>query len=366
MTKLDKLAALTLLLFIGILILLSVIEAESSWIETYYARGFYRAYGFLPKYVFGYIPWSIGDIFYACMVLFLLYRMVIIFRNMWRREWVAACRACLLAVNILLGLYLFFYVSWGLNYYRKPISINAALKVEHLKLADFIMVMDEYIDSTNTLRTQVKPEVWTTKKDLMRADLSEWVRKDTTFCSFLSSSQANAKSPLNSIMVSYFGVSGYFNPFTHEAQVNDAMPALSFPFTYIHEVAHQQGVSFEDEANFIAFVRLHDHPESFYRYSAYLQTTLYMLRELRSMYPDLAVDYQKKLSKDVLADVRREGAYWSHYTGWFNELMSIFYNQYLTHNNQQEGLARYDRMTRLVLAYELKKRGCSAAPADHE
>ena len=76
------------------------------------------------------------------------------------------------------------------------------------------------------------------------------------------------------------------------------------------------------------------------------------------MYPGLSQDYQLKLSKSVRADIEEERLFWNHYTGWFNELMAVFYNHYLTHNNQQEGLARYDRMTRLVLAYALKKRGC--------
>ncbi|MNR49977.1 hypothetical protein D3C85_1694340 [compost metagenome] len=83
-----------------------------------------------------------------------------------------------------------------------------------------------------------------------------------------------------------------------------------------------------------------------------------MLGELRGMYPDLSKDYQIRLSKQVFADITDERLFWSDYTGWINDLMGLFYNQYLTHNNQKEGIARYDRMTRLVLAYELKKRGC--------
>ncbi len=358
MTKRDKIAVFIFGSFIGLLFVLSLIESNSLWIEEFYAQGFYRFYGHIPKYIFGYIPFSIGDIFYAFTIIFLLYWLVNLIRKVWAKKWSDACRTFLSIVNLLLGLYIFFYVSWGLNYYRKPISVNAHLQVDSLKLADYLMVLDEYLDSTNALREQVNPAQWADRKDDIRTDLANWVKKDTTFSSFLSRSQVEAKSPLNSVVVSYFGVSGYFNPFTHEAQVNYAMPALSFPFTYIHELAHQQGVGFEDEANFIAFVRLQHHPQSFYRYSAYLQTTLYMLGELRGMYPDLSKDYQTRLSKPVLADIADERLFWSNYTGWINDLMGLFYNQYLTHNNQKEGIARYDRMTRLVLAYELKKRGC--------
>lgn len=358
MAKRNKIAVLIFALFIGLIFFLSRIESNSGWIEEFYAQGFYRFYGHIPKYIFGYIPISIGDIFYVFTIIFLLYLLVNIIRKLWYRKWLEVCRTALFAINFLLGLYIFFYISWGLNYYRKPISINATLQVDSLKLADYLMVLDEFLDSTNTLREDVDPAQWAKKKDHIREDLASWVKKDTTFSSFLSTSQVHAKSPLNSVVVSYFGVSGYFNPFTHEAQVNYAMPALSFPFTYVHELAHQQGVGFEDEANFIAFVRLQHHPQAFYRYSAYLQTTLYMLGELRGMYPELSNGYQSRLSKKVLADIADERLFWSNYTGWINDLMGLFYNQYLTHNNQKEGIARYDRMTRLVLAYELKRRGC--------
>ncbi|MDM1292836.1 DUF3810 domain-containing protein [Sphingobacterium sp. N143] len=359
MAKRSKIAVFILVLLLGLLLLLSSIEDNSLWVEERYARHFYRFYGYIPSYILGYIPFSFGDIFYVSVVIFLFYLGGQVLLTLWRKNWGKAFSTFLFAINLLLGLYIFFYISWGLNYYRKPISENASLKVDSLRLADYLMVLEEYLDTTNLLRGQVDPAQWNQKKDIIQKDLAKWVLKDSTFSSFLSNSQVRAKSPLSSTMVSYFGVSGYFNPFTHEAQVNSAMPVFSFPFTYVHELAHQQGLGFEDEANFVAFVRLQYHPQAFYRYSAYLQTTLYMLHELQGMYPDLAKSYHTRLSALVRADISEERLYWSRYTGWINELMGLFYNQYLTHNNQKEGMARYDRMTRLVLAYELKKRGCN-------
>lgn len=358
MAKCNKIAGIVCVLLLVLIGLLSLIQRDSSWIELNFARYFYRYYGHIPKYFLGYMPFSMGDLLYAAVVVVLSYFTVRMLRNLWLRQWPDAVLAFFSVVNLLLGLYAFFYLSWGLNYYRRPISVNASLQVDSLKLADYLVVLDEYLDSTNMLRQQVSPAKWENQRTRIQKDLTEWVKNDTTFASFLSVSQVHAKSPLNSTLVSYFGVSGYFNPFTHEAQVNYAMPVLSFPFTFVHELAHQQGVGFEDEANFIAFVRLQHHPQAFYRYSAYLQTTLYMLRELGAMYPVLAKEYQRRLSEPVRGDIEAERLFWIHYTGWFNNLMGIFYNQYLTHNNQKEGLARYDRMTRLVLAYALKERGC--------
>ncbi len=358
MEKRDKIAVFTLLLLLIGIFIFSLIEKHSQWVEVFYARGFYRFYSHVPRFIFGYVPFSLGDLFYAIVVGLLLYSIAKLIGNLWKGRWKNSFRPALFIINLLLGLYFFFYLSWGLNYYREPISTNANLQVDSLKLADYLVVLNGFLDSTNNLREHVDPSQWEEHKETIQTELSTWVQQDTAFAEFLSRGQIRAKSPLNSRIVSFFGVSGYFNPFTHEAQVNKAMPVTFLPFTTVHELAHQQGIGFEDEANFITFVRLQQHPQSFYRYSAYLQTTLYMLRELQGMYPDLGKDYKGRLSTKVLKDVEKEKYFWSQYMGWIDDVMGLFYNQYLKHNNQQEGIARYDRMTRLVLAYELKRRGC--------
>ncbi|WP_286709869.1 MULTISPECIES: DUF3810 domain-containing protein [Sphingobacterium] len=358
MEKRDKIAVFTVvLLLIGIFIF-SLVEQHSQWIEAFYARGFYRSYSHVPRFIFGYVPFSLGDLFYVLVVAFLLYSIAKLIGNLWKGRWKSSFRSVLTMINLVLGLYFFFYLSWGMNYYREPISINANLKVDSLKLADYLVVLNGFLDSTNNLREHVNPSEWEEHKETIQRDLNTWVQQDTAFADFLSRGQIRAKSPINSRIVSFFGVSGYFNPFTHEAHVNKAMPVTFLPFTTVHELAHQQGIGFEDEANFIAFARLQRHPQIFYRYSAYLQTTLYMLRELQVIYPDLGKDYKGRLSVKVWKDVEKEKQFWSQYTGWVDDVMGLFYNQYLKHNNQQEGIARYDRMTRLVLAYELKRRGC--------
>jgi len=358
MEKRDKIAVFTFFaLFIGTLFF-SVTEKNSQWIEVFYAQGFYRFYSNVSRFVFGYIPFSLGDLFYVAVVVFFLYLAAKLIGNIWKRRWKRFVRLVLSMINLLFGLYCFFYLSWGLNYYRQPISTNVHLQVDSLRLADYLMVLNDFLDSTNTLREHVNPSQWEERKEFIQKELTRWVKNDTTFADFLSTDQIGVKSPINSRMVSFFGVSGYFNPFTHEAQVNKAMPATFLPFTTVHELAHQQGIGFEDEANFIAFVRLQNHPQNFYRYSAYLQTSLYMLRELQGMYPELWKDFKGRLSVKVLRDLAGERQFWSQYTGWVDDVMGLFYNQYLKHNNQQEGIARYDRMTRLVLAYELKTRAC--------
>lgn len=344
-----------LLLLIGIL---TYMEGQTALVERYFSRLWYPLFSYVPQAIFGYIPFSIGDICYVIIVVSLVGIAVCALKNLLRKNYIHAIKSFICLLNVVLGLYLYFYSSWGMHYYRAPITENAGLDTDSLQLADYLVLLEQSLDSTNTLRAEVNPKEWENHGEKIKRDMEELVRTDTTFQSFLSTTLIRAKGPLNSTLVSYFGVSGYFNPFTHEAHVNTEMPVVSSPFTYVHELAHQQGIGFEDEANFIAYVRLRNHSEAFYRYSNYLQTTTYMLQELRGIDEGLFLSFKNRLSKGVLSDLQEEAAFWSNYTGWINTASGIFYNGYLKHNNQQEGMARYDRMTKLVLAYELKQQGC--------
>ncbi|UIR57193.1 DUF3810 domain-containing protein [Sphingobacterium sp. SRCM116780] len=348
-----------LLIMIGIL---SLLEGNTAFVEHYFSRSWYPLFSYLPQFVLGYLPFSFGDLFYAGIIVYLLVLFISIFKYLLKKTYTKSIQSAIYLINMILGLYLFFYISWGMNYYRSPIAQNTDLSTDSLKLADYLILLEKSLDSTNYLRSQVNPKDWVAKSEKIKDDMERLVITDTTFQYFLSTTLIHAKGPLNSSWVSYFGVSGYFNPFTHEAHVNQAMPVFSSPFTYVHELAHQQGIGFEDEANFIAYVRLKNHPETFYRYSNYLQTTSYLLRELRGIDKDLFLTYKDRLSSAVLSDLKEEAEFWSTYTGWINKVSDLFYNGYLKHNNQSEGLARYDRMTRLVLAYELKQHGCLVKP----
>src|SRR5687768_14965936 len=78
----------------------------------------------------------------------------------------------------------------------------------------------------------------------------------------------------------YLGFSGYYNPFSGEAQVNTTIPAFSQPFVSCHEIGHQLGFAKEDEANFAGFLSARKSPNPAFRYSVYFDMYGYALRDL--------------------------------------------------------------------------------------
>jgi len=334
------------------LLLLWAAQYAPVWVEVFYSRGFYPGYSYLPKTLFGWIPFSVGDLFYIGLFVLLLWIPVGIVITLVRKQWQTALRRLWNGFGLLLGLYLFFHVAWALNYYRVPLKDQLGLSTDTVLLEDHLRVLERHIEKANSLREQID---WTDYSRQQAIEQVEKLMRSESYSGMLSQTQIRVKAPILGSWVSYFGVAGYFNPFTGEAHVNMDMPLTSFPFTLAHEIAHQMGLGLEDECNFMAFIRLQHHRDPWFVYSAYFQSANYLLRSLYLIDVDLFEEYRDKLSAKVQRDMRTEQMYWQQYTGWINDGASIFYNQYLEHNNQLEGMARYGMVSRLIIDWETKK-----------
>ncbi len=65
-----------------------------------------------------------------------------------------------------------------------------------------------------------------------------------------------------SYLGNYLGFTGYYNPFTGEAQVNTTVPLFVQPFTTCHEIGHQLGYAKENEANFAGYLAAKSSPDA--------------------------------------------------------------------------------------------------------
>lgn len=334
-----------------LLIVISCMQQHTEWVELFYSRSFYPVFSYLPKMLFSWIPFSVGDLFYVLLLVYLLFLLIALIRSGLQRNFSLLYRRCLQLVIVLLSLYVYFHISWGMNYYRQPLVEQYHLNIKDISREDHLKVLDKYIRIANEIRAQLNLKAQ--QKSAVQSDVAHLMRTDGLFAPMLSKTQVQSKSPISSHIISYFTVTGYFNPFTQEVQVNQNIPLASYPFTIVHELAHQMGIGFEDECNFIAFRKLVDHPNAWYRYSAYYETIRYLLRPL---YKDklLYKHYLSKLSPLIVSDFEVERDFWKEYRGPIDHMSEWFYRNYLKHNNQPEGIGRYSMMARLVIAWELK------------
>lgn len=75
-------------------------------------------------------------------------------------------------------------------------------------------------------------------------------------------------------------MSGYYFPFSMEANYNDVMYILNYPATMCHELAHLRGFILEDEANFLSYLACTQCEDIFFQYSGYLSVLGYLENDL--------------------------------------------------------------------------------------
>lgn len=110
------------------------------------------------------------------------------------------------------------------------------------------------------------------------------------FCaeySFMQDLYSRVKPVLMSVPMSYTHTTGIYSFFTGESNINVDFPDYTVPYTAAHELAHQRGISREDEANLIAFLICIRSDDPYIRYSGYVNMYIYVSNALYSADKDL-------------------------------------------------------------------------------
>lgn len=346
--------------FRWILLILVVLAANifirnEVWVEKWYSKGFYFNYSRLLRICLGPIPLSLGDLLYIFIIIFLLLRFpkwISAFKSSSKRK--AFVTSSLLKLCFYLGwIWVIFNVTWGFNNYRTSISRQLDFKVDqHPSYEDLSQLSTFLLNETNRYASGRKN---------ISDNASAFILKIDTAYSALSLKHPSIrfhhdsfKTSLFGILGNYMGYSGYYNPFTGEAQINDKMQSFTLPFTSLHEVAHQLGYAKENEANFVGYLAAIHSKDSSMLYSANLEMFLYANNALARLDTSKANKQLQMLSDIAKKDLKAYSQFIRLYEGPIDKATTWIYSKILHVNNQPEGMRSYSRVTLWLLGY-LKK-----------
>lgn len=234
-----------------------------AWGE-YYAREIYPVVGTLLSAFSHLLPWAIGDLFIALSLIgIVVYPIYVHCRKHWS-WWQAWGRTG----EYLLWVYVWFYVAWGLNYSQPHFYQRTSMERTPYSEANFRSFASQYIDSLNANYTE---EVLKDRSVLCNEAVEGYRNISRTLgvhSPFLD--KPRVKTMLFSPLISMVGVSGSMGPFFVEFTVNGEVPAVQYPSTYTHEMAHWLGIASEAEANFYAYQVCTRSQVSPMRFSGYL------------------------------------------------------------------------------------------------
>lgn len=331
-------------------------------IDQIYSNGIYMYISTFLRTIFGWIPFSIGDILYITLI-FLIFNFFYRFiknKNNSRKKLVFKFFA---GVSIF---YFCFYFFWGLNYSRQPLTHSLDLKknttltstdkydIEKLtELSEKLIFNINELHHILTIHDTLAVTIPYSKSEILSKTSMGYQNLGEKFSQF-QYSPISLKKSLISVPLTYMGFAGYLNPLTGEAQVDYLIPKIGLPSTCSHEVAHQLGIASENEANFIGFLAASHHDDKYFQYSAYLMAFRYTLFDLYRYDPNIYKDYLNKLPKGVLKNLKETEDFWKDYENPLEPIFKIFYDNFLKANQQKDGLKSYNKMVDLLIAYDDK------------
>ena len=345
---------------LGIVLLLAILVKcladYNRSIEQWYSTGIYPCIARLLRFAFGWLPFSLGDVFYILLVVAILVKLSRFFKDLFRRRLTG--RLFLVKMvklsTFLLVSYIVFYMFWGLNYYRKGIAFQLRIQKQPYSTQELLGLTEALAKKASNYRKELSPGQFVmSHKDLF---LKARAAYDSTFKTypFLQYQNQSTKSSLFGAVGNYLGYTGYYNPFSGEAQINTATPPIVLPAVTCHEMAHQLGYATEDEANFVGYLAASHSGDKVFLYSTYLDLYQYAASEL---YLRDSTQYLKaRISLDTLVrkDIRDIRLFYLPYRTRVRKVVNAIYGEYLKYNNQPQGIDTYSDVVSLLMAYRKK------------
>ena len=319
------------------------------FIERYYSQGFYPYLSTASRYLFGWIPFSIGDVFYLLIgVLAIRW----LYKNV-RRLTFEPVRFFVDILATLSIVYFVFNLLWGFNYYRVPLYKTLNIKTDYTT-EQLISITERLISKSNALHRNlgfsdsVKVVIPYSQKEIFKKSIDGYKNLESEYPN-LSYSPKSIKKSGWSLGLTYMGYSGYYNPFSGEAQVNNLIKTYKFPVVSCHEQAHQLGYAAENEANFIATLATLANDDDYIRYTGYIFALRYCINEIARRDIDTYYIILKTINPGILASYKEMRDFWQKYQNPFETVSKLFWDQFLKANNQSKGIMSYSYMVALVV-----------------
>ena len=345
------------LVLVGIAVFIHIYANDSTRVENQYSTGFYPAFSRLLRYIFGWLPFSMGDVLYGSVIWWLLWKFCSGIRILFKKQITGSGFVTGLgkALRILLITYILFNLFWGINYNRIGIANQLGLQMEKYKPQDLKMINAVLVEKVNVSKLALLNQhvAYPTNKQLFLKVKEAYVEAEKKY-PFLNYKPVSLKPSLWSWLGTYMGFTGYYNPFTGEAQVNTLVPKFLQPFTSCHEVAHQLGYAKEMEANFVGFLSATASKDTLLHYSVYLDLFMYSNRNLFATDSATANAYRKQLSPAVIADLKEWRDFYKKHKNPIEPVFRWIYGKYLQGNQQPQGVLSYDEVTGFIIAYYKK------------
>lgn len=298
--------------------------------------------------LFARIPFSVGDVFYIVVFIFLGFILINTIRKVSRNKsliWL------FVAIN---SFYFIYQLFWGMMYFQHPIREKLPKGEVTAKQTKELALI--YLDRCRKTRELVSEDgSGVFEIENFKEVETEILRRQKHLPKIIGSQKWTAinsfKPSLFRGIMSYTGIFGYYNPFSAEAQINAELPSIFLPFTLAHESSHQLGFAREQEANFVGYLIGKESGNSDLRYSTEYFVLKSLLNALAEKNPAFVKQVLSAYSPGMKRDRNAEKAFIKNHAGILDSLFGITNDLFLK-SNQQDGSVTYSYFVNLLIQYE--------------
>ncbi|NLI53515.1 MAG: DUF3810 domain-containing protein [Clostridiales bacterium] len=338
-----------------------LLSGRSAWIEAHYSETIYQSIRRAISAATSLVPFSIAEFLLYGLTLgaaaILIVRIVqLLMRRIPFRRLIWSVTSLLLAAGVILNL---FYITWGFNYFRAPLSERMGLEIAARPVDELEMFVRNTASEARALRETLSEDgegVFAPKESTAELfdKLPEAYAALSTVFPVFQPDPTRAKQIFWSRGLSWQGISGVYIGLTAEPNVNTDQPPLLLYQAAAHEMAHQTGIASENEAEFTAYLACRYSDDPNIRYSGLIYALIVSGNALFDADSERYLLATETYGDAIWRDLSAYNAYWDAFDGEVRESADRRNDAYLKHNSQPSGIRSYGESVDLLLAFAAK------------
>lgn len=341
--------------FISAAIIMMLKFSSAETVEKIYSRKIFVGISYILSSIAKIADFSIAAVLLAslaflavaCLFLFLFFLA-------FKHEKAAVLKRFLCFTALVLScILLLFTVLCAPNYYRLTFAAQADIPLSSYNSEQLADLCKYLIAQTNEQRIKILKEQRLDNTKLALETLNSFNALNEDY-PFLGEAAVSAKPVFFSELLSILNLTGFYFPYTAEANVNANIPYTELPFTMCHELAHTRGFMREDEANFIGYIACLKSSNATVQYSGLYIALINCMNTLAIADPQAFYQLRQTYSAKLEGDIIETGEYWNQYFDTpAADLSSKVNDAYLKANDTSDGIKSYNRMVDLIMSQYL-------------
>ena len=263
--------------------------------------------------------------------------------------------AVLLAADVCLTVYALFCLMWGVNYWTDSFQDRSGITAQPVAAEDLEAVTDYFAQQLADTADSVPRDengLYAVPKAQILAESRLVYGGVMEQFPFLDFRDTGVKAVGCSRFMSIMGFTGVYFACIGESNVNVDSPACLLPSTVAHELAHQRGIAWEQECNFLGVLASVTSGMPDYVYSGWLLGFIHLGNALYETDPEAYWAIRNALPETVSADLRDNNAYWDQFRDNVVEKGSdTVYDAALKSYGDANGMKSYSMVVELLVAY---------------